>query len=380
MMGVPESSVTNSRATNFVTTPIGLAVATLLFTAAKLLIYAALAGSHFESAMCQWDCGWYLRIARQGYDNSTFLVGGEHQANWPFFPLYPTLVRGWGRFTGEPLELAGIVVSTTAFVAFAILGYRYRVATRVSPSPWTWLLLLMTWPYSFYFHAPLSEGLYAALSVGTLLLLVRRRPLAASFACASLTSTRPTGILVAGWIGLEALGRARKALTAGEAVRAFVPAVIAPLGLIAFMALLFARTGDPLAFLHVVSGGWHHEMSNPARVLWEFAAPDFHRRRLVGTYFALWAVVGLLAAGWLAWRRVPTEAWLCGSTVIMALTSGSLWSMPRYVAANPVFLLAIADLIERVQRPALRFGIFFVFSAVQIFYVLAWYRGALFLV
>jgi Mannosyltransferase (PIG-V) len=358
---------------NFLSTPIALAGLTVLFTAAKLLIYAALAGGHLESAMCQWDCGWYLGIARHGYDVSTFLVNGEYQANWAFFPLYPMLVRAWAGFVGEPLELAGIVVSTTAFVAFVILGYRYRVASRVSPSPWIWLLLLITWPFSLFFHVAYSEALYAALSVGTLLLLVNLRPLGASVACAFLTGTRPTGILLAGWIGLQALGRACKALTLDEATRALLLAVIAPLGLIAFMALLSARTGDPLAFLHVQSG-WHHEMSNPARVLWKFATPGLRFGRLIRAYFALWAVVGLFAAGWLAWRRMRTEAWVCASTVIMALTAGTLVGMPRFVAANPVFLLAIADLIEGIQSAALRLGIFFMFSVVQIFFVLAWYQ------
>jgi hypothetical protein len=139
------------------------------------------------------------------------------------------------------------------------------------------------------------------------------------------------------------------------------------------MALLLGRTGDPLAFVHVESG-WHHGTSNPARVLWQFATPGLRLGRLVRIYLALWAIVGLLAAGWLAWRRVPAEAWLCGGTVIMALSAGTLVSMPRFVAANPVFLLAIADLIECVERAAIRLAIFFVFSAVQIVCVLAWYQ------
>jgi hypothetical protein len=143
------------------------------------------------------------------------------------------------------------------------------------------------------------------------------------------------------------------------------------------MALLFGRTGDPLAFLHIESA-WHHEISNPARVLWQFAIPGIPLGRLARMYMALWGVVGLLAAGWLAWRRMPAEAWLCGSTVIMALTAGTIASIPRYVAANPVFLVAIADLIECVQRPALRLAIFFLFSALQIFFVLAWYQHTIF--
>jgi hypothetical protein len=363
----------------FVATSLGLVIAALVFTVVKLLIYVAMAQGHFDSAMCQWDCNWYLRIARRGYDTATFLVGAEHQADWAFFPLYPALLKAWGYVIGEPLEVAGIVISTAAFVAFAVIGQHYRVASRGASSPLIWLLLLMTWPYSFYFHAAYTEALYAALSVGILSFLLSGRLLWAGIASAFLTATRPNGILVAAWIGLKALGEARKAGTAGGVVRALIPAAIAPLGLIAFMALLYIRTGDPLAFQHVQSG-WHHEMSNPLRVLWDgFATLDLRHGRVGPSYLAGWAVLGLIAAVWLGWRGLSAEAWLCGSTVILALMSGNLWSMPRYVAANPFFLLAVADVIERIPKPAVRLVIFILFSAVQIFFVLAWYRGASFL-
>jgi Gpi18-like mannosyltransferase len=293
----------------FAATPVYLVVATVVFTAVKLLIYAAMAPGRFDSAMCQWDCGWYLRIARHGYDTATFL-GAEHQADWAFFPLYPALLKAWGRLFGEPLELAGIIISTAAFVAFAVIGHHYRVASRGSSSLLIWLLLLVTWPYSFYLHAAYTEALYAALSVGMLLLVASRRLLWASVATAFLSATRPNGILIAAWIGLSALGQARRTGTAGGVVRALLPAAIAPLGLIAFMALLFIRTGDPLAFQHAQSG-WHHEMSNPLRVLWDgFATLDLRHHRVGPTYLAGWAVLGLIAAVWLAWRGLSAEAWL----------------------------------------------------------------------
>jgi hypothetical protein len=53
--------------------------------------------------------------------------------------------------------------------------------------------------------------------------------------------------------------------------------------------------------------------------------------------------------------------------------------MPRYVGANPFFLLVTADFLERIPKPAVRLAIFVLFSAVQIFFILAWYRKAPFL-
>lgn len=41
---------------------------------------------------CRWDAGWYANIALNGYPIQSDPVSG----NWAFFPLYPTLMRGFG--------------------------------------------------------------------------------------------------------------------------------------------------------------------------------------------------------------------------------------------------------------------------------------------
>ncbi len=66
-------------------------------------------------------------------------------------------------------------------------------------------------------------------------------------------------------------------------------------------------------------------------------------------------------------------------TVIMALASGTLWSMPRFVAANPAFLLASADLLVAIRWRMLRGVVLVVMAGFQILFVMAWYRGAGFL-
>ena len=166
-----------------------------------------------------------------------------------------------------------------------------------------------------------------------------------------LTATRPPGILLAAWIGLDRLWQARSAGSLPAALRRMAPAAIAPLGLLAFMVFLYFRTGDPLAFQHIQTG-WQRTGRNPLAVLADaLSGLDLAHPRLGPLYLLGWAVLGLAAAAWLAVRRRFAEAWLCGMTVAMSLASGSLFSMPRYVAASPVFLLAVADLLALVRRP-----------------------------
>jgi hypothetical protein len=344
----------------------------LALTLLKLAGYSLLASTTLSHAMCQLDCGWYLSIATHGYDAEPHPVTGHMQANWAFFPLYPALIAGTQAISGTSPETVGLAVSTVCFIAFAVLGARYRAITRASGSPWPWLLLLFTWPFSLYFHAPYSEALYALLVTATLLALVRRRPFAAGCTTALLTATRPTGILLAVWIGLDSFWRS---VSAGRPAWRFLgAAVVAPVGLLAFMALLYRRTGDPLAFLHIQSG-WLHSTSNPLTVL----VHAIFQLRPGPTYLAVWAILGLAAGGWLAVKRHAAEAWLVTTTVLMALASGTLWSMPRFVAANPVFLLAVDDVLEIYVPPAGRVVAYMAMGAVQAVLVMDWFRGTAFL-
>ena len=348
-------------------------------TSTKLLVYAALAQFALGQAICQWDCGWYLSIVRQGYDTAPHLVDGWMQANWAFFPLYPLLVFGLGALTGDDPKIAGVMVSTACFLVFAVLGARYRQVSRQEHSLWPWLPLLCAWPFSFYFYAVYTESLYGALAIGALLMLAEGRGLAAGVVTAFLTATRPTGILLAAWIGLDRLWRARSAGSLPAALRRMIPAAIAPLGLLAFMVFLYFRAGDPLAFQHIQSG-WQRTGRNPLAVLADaLSGLDLAHPRLGPLYLLGWAVLGLAAAAWLAVRRRFAEAWLCGMTVGMNLASGSLFSTPRYVAANPAFLLAVADLLALVRPPKLRAAILAGMAALQVVLLLFWFRGAAFL-
>ena len=347
--------------------------------ALRLAVYAALAPNGLARDLCQWDCGWYLSIAQSGYDLAPHLVRGLWQANWAFFPLFPLLVRLTATLTGIAPMIAGAAVATLALWAFTVLGWLYRVRTRPNASPWPWLLLLAAWPYGFYFDAAYSESLYAALTVACLLALQTGRPWLAAAACASVTATRPTGVLLAVWFGVQRLWRARLARSPAEAVRLLAPAAPAPLGIIGFMAFLWRHVGDPFAFATIQSA-WGHTLRNPFAVLLDaLRAADPGNGRIGVFYLVGWALLGLGAAGLLAAKRRPAEAWLCAATVLMALLSGVVWSMPRYVACNPAFLLAAADVLEVLPLPSSRAILLLAFAAVQVVFLVGWFRGAAFL-
>ena len=56
--------------------------------------------SELQNLPLRWDAGWYLRIARDGYEFSP-AAGAESQQNIVFFPAFPLLVRGVALLLGN---------------------------------------------------------------------------------------------------------------------------------------------------------------------------------------------------------------------------------------------------------------------------------------
>jgi hypothetical protein len=146
------------------------------------------------------------------------------------------------------------------------------------------------------------------------------------------------------------------------------------------MAYLYVRVGDPLAFSHIQASGWGRTVQNPFALLWDSATAFRADPPQFGPpYRAAWTVLGLAAAGWLLVTRRLVESWLCAATVLIGVSTGNIASTPRFVASNPAFVLAAADILAAIPWRYVRAAILVVLAAVQVMFVLEWYRGAPFL-
>jgi Gpi18-like mannosyltransferase len=135
----------------------------------------------------------------------------------------PMLVAGLRAVFGGKTLLLGVLVASVCLFAFALLGARLREKTRGETRPLPWLFFLLCWPFSFYFHTIYTEALFAALAAAVLLALRESRPWVAALACAGLTATRPTGILLAAWIGIRQLWLAWQCRTWRHALVTLAP-------------------------------------------------------------------------------------------------------------------------------------------------------------
>ena len=319
-----------------------------------------------STAMCQYDCGWYVRLAAEGYGSDSLFANYDTIPNWAFFPLYPLLLRAALAVIPMGATFVGLLLSNILFVAFIVVGAAYLRRTRAVVDPVLWVIVAVLWPFGFTFSAIYSEALFALLSVAALMLLRSGRPLAASVVTAFLCATRPTGILVLPLIAIDRAlhlwrgrGRPDRVALLGETL---LPIAIAPLGLSFYMLAQYRAIGDALAFNHVQIlwdrvwvGPWHTLATGI--VEWDWARLLAPKGLESHSYFALWGLIGIAAAGWIAWRRRYSEAWLLGASILLP-ASTALHSLPRFAGTSPFLLFALFDCAVLLRNRLALAGLF----------------------
>lgn len=287
----------------------------------------------------RWDAGWYEHIATHGYVDQPVAPAG--QRNLAFYPVYPLTMRLVSLSGLSPLA-AGILVSNLAFLGALLLLHRMARARFGPEAAFRCVLLLSVFPFSFYFSAVYSEGLFLFLAVAALYLGGQGRWATASLCALLCGATRVPGLALAPALALLYLERVRFDL------RKVRPDVLwlglSVLGPVLFYTYLQVQFGDPwLAFKATRVPGWWQggfslkPVERAVRALRSLENlrtgqfPVVYNLNLLAAALCLGSVVAVL-------RRQPL-AWGVFSLLIVA--SGVLqpggWG--RYVLpAFPVFL------------------------------------------
>ncbi|CAN5362785.1 hypothetical protein BH11ACT1_BH11ACT1_06520 [soil metagenome] len=224
----------------------------------------------------QYDAGWYLRIATQGYEYTP-----GQQSSIAFFPVYPLGVRGLGQLLGD-YQVAGELLAVLAGAAAVLLFGRWAWTRLPRPAAVTAIAVLMLYPYSFFLYGAMyADSVFLLTAIGSFMLLERRWYWAAGLVGALATAGRPVGIavtvgLVVRTLELLAEDRARESavspgldgIVTRPAWRDLLQAVrdvrwrhggvvVSVSGLVAWCVYLAVEFGNPLAFVAVESApGW----------------------------------------------------------------------------------------------------------------------------
>ncbi len=283
-------------------------------------------GKSFDywTSWAQWDGGWFLLIARDGY---VLLPGEVEYRSVAFFPLYPLLTRVMSYPFGDHLVFFGLLISHLAFLGFLIVLFGLVKSRFDHDVALTSTVTVLLFPTAYFGVAFYSEALFLFLAILSLHFLDRDRIVAGSAFAGLAAATRLVGM--AAWIPLAVWAFKNWEWRKWSLVRLVLGALVAliPLGL--YCAYLQATFGDPFYFIHVGSE-WYREPSNPWTTIIQQirsspADPFQHYLELGSTFL----FAGVLVAGA---RKIPFEWWIFSLVAfLIPVSSGLLFSMPRYV-------------------------------------------------
>ena len=315
----------------------------------------------FFGAFEQWDSGWFLGIAKHGYDSAQATV---------FFPFYPLVVHGVG-FVLRSNLVAGVLVSLAAAGVAAVFVHRIALMVVGPEAAWDSVLLLALYPSALVLTSAYADGLFLALSAGSLYAALRDRPWTAGILGALAVSTRLVGLALIPPLLLLLWPRGR---SVRELLRT-APLLLLPVPLVAYGAYLDHRFGDPLQFVHSLADyPWHRHTTwlGPLGGLWDSVSSGYHgaaelllhlprdlgrpdgfpNRDQLGALNAihLLVLVAALWLTWVAWRRLSRVLGLYAVSMLVFLLASSaevfpLISFPRYLLADfPLFIALSGEL------------------------------------
>jgi hypothetical protein len=281
------------------------------------------------------DGGWYISVAQNGYEQKPF--DNQRAHNWAFFPLYPLAVGAAATLTGEfpltAMALSNIFLLLALFVLHkTVLAFGHDRATADRAVFYT-----SVFPTSYFFSLPWTSSLFLLTTTASFWAAKRERWYLAGALAGLASATRYNGIFVfpALLILYWQSGRPFKLQTSALGL------LLAPAGLLAFMAYLYTVTGNAFAFADVQSA-WKVRWGFFLQPLFAFLISPFALSE--GWNFRLLnfaaAVTALICGYVMIKRHESARAFYTFISVIIPLSTVTLEAHARYaIALFPVFII-----------------------------------------
>ena len=314
-------------------------------------------GTGTGSALTSWDGAWFLGLAAGGYGGvpAEFVDGfgtRTPQTSLAFFPGYPGLVAVVSGLSGVGLAAAALAVSAGAGVA-AAYGLVRLAETVPHGSRRAGLVLVALFaaaPMSIVLSMAYSEALFCALAVWCLVGLLRRQWLLAGACSAAAGLVRPTAAALVAAVILAGLVAV---LTGRDGWRPWAAALLAPSGLVGYLAFVATRTGRWDGWFVLQRQGWDSGFDG-GRATLRFAGRVLTTAPSVLEVATVWLLAGalmLLVPCVLAWWGSTAWPLLVYVAVVLALDLGSNGVMnSKARLLLPAFVLLLPMAIGLARR------------------------------
>jgi hypothetical protein len=338
----------------------------------------------------RYDAGWYLTIARNGYQYDR---NSRAQQNVAFFPAFPMLMRTAGIFVGGHIDArqaverrivsllwSGVLVNLAALAV--ALGYLFRMVRAAADRDTAVVAvsLALAYPTAFVYNAPYTEGLFLLGSVATFYHFGRNAFWAAAFWGTLVGLTRPNGFILAAPLVAIALARSGPFPRLGPVLdrlntrpdlprylwRDLAVAVTPVAGLLLYCAFLYGNWGDPFlwARLQVAWGRTFQGLDPLMDPFTGIAEHGFSGYTAVAGFELLHMLPFILAIGAsipIAWRLGVAYTMLILLTLLPPLVAGGWLSMARLtLTLFPVYIILALMVPERH-----RVGVIVLFTLLQ---------------
>ncbi|WP_203978060.1 mannosyltransferase family protein [Planotetraspora silvatica] len=276
-----------------------------------------------------WDSDNFITIAQHGYDGSPGMADAPKLS--AFFPGIPLLLRYLHVFVSD-WSLAIVLVSLVASAVVAVALSRLSESFREGTGTWTVLAFFLS-PFAVFMLAGYSEAPFLALAIPAWLLARRGRWEAAAVCAAFASSIRVSGLFLLAGLVIQFLV-AENGLR-GKGWRTAPWLALPAVPVLAYMAYLWSRTGDLLAWKHAEADYWGRFAEWP----WQVFVNTWNRsleESVLRTSYREEILAALVLAALVVWQAVRRR-----------------WGNLAYLAPQAVALLAMSSFYMSVGRASL---------------------------
>ncbi|MBI2445840.1 hypothetical protein HYV43_05620 [Candidatus Micrarchaeota archaeon] len=310
-----------------------IAMLALAYLAGRVFLQnAAPLTDMMTEVLVRWDAVHYVNLALNGYS-----AVGEERFLLVFLPLYPLAIALFNPIVQHAV-LSGLLVSFGSSVAAGY--YLQKLARMDGPKEEAHRALdfFFLFPTAYFLVLPYTEALFMAFTLAAFCHAREKRWKAAGILGSLAAATRLQGILLLPALAVEAWSQKEQPVRAAGLL-------LVPLGLLAYVALNVAVSGNAWTFIDYQSEHWHHSLVAP----WQFALdavqdvrqdpPSLNRTLVAESVLVSLAFVIFLLLGAMRWLRPSYQAY--GWLMLLALSSVSFQiSFPRYVLSIfPLFFV-----------------------------------------
>ena len=300
----------------------------------------------------RWDAGWYLSIAKDGYQWTGDVASSQ---NLNFFPAYPLLLRAIASLGSPPhvsdeAALAWTATSISIAVFAAAVTYLYWFADEQFGSAVAErsIVLLASYPFAVFFGAVYSESLFLLSAVAAWYHARRDEPIPAIAFGLIAGLCRPNGALLSIPLLLEMAGRRNSSVTG------WATAVAPLVGVVLFSVFAYRLTSHPFVWVESQRAAFGRTYQSFNDTIW----PELKTLADIGIvqYVGAWPwrtlnlAPTLLSLGtvWPIARRlgVAAGAFVLVNT-LLPLLNGGLVSMGRYTSVLFPIFVWLAIVVDR---------------------------------